>query len=247
MSETAPSADSEPRDSVAVSAIGRVPGNGAASSAPSPSTLRRAILVNLRRRGPMSPDGLAVHLGASRTGVLQQLHALEQAGLVAHSIERHGVGRPRHLYDVTSDAQDLFPADYDGFASALLDAIASVGGQDLVDEVFAARRRQMGTRLRERLAARVAPDAPLAERVRELAVIQDGAGYLAETIVAADGSIRLREHNCAIYHLARETETCCETELALFGDVLGATVVRETHIASGDRSCTYRVEPQAGD
>ena len=28
--------------------------------------------------------------------------------------ERHGVGRPRHLYDVTPDAQDLFPADYDG-------------------------------------------------------------------------------------------------------------------------------------
>lgn len=247
MSETAPSVDSEPPHSVAVSTVGRVAGNGAASSGPSPSTLRRAILVNLRRRGPMSPDGLATHLGASRTGVLQQLHALEQAGLVDHSIERHGVGRPRHLYDVTSDAQDLFPADYDGFAAGLLDAIASVGGQDLVDKVFAARRRQMSARLRERLASRVAPDAPLTERVRELAVIQDGAGYLAETIVAADGSIRLREHNCAIFHLAREADSCCEAELALFGDVLGADVVRETHIASGDRSCTYRVEPRAGD
>ncbi|MBA3876201.1 MAG: transcriptional regulator [Anaerolinea sp.] len=247
MPETVPNADSESCDSVAVSAIGRGPTNGAASSAPSPSTLRRAILVNLRRRGPMSPDVLAAHLGASRTGVLQQLHALEQAGLVGHSIERHGVGRPRHLYDVTGDAQDLFPADYDGFAAALLDAIAAVGGQDLVDEVFAARRRQMSTRLGERLAARVAPNAPLADRVRELAVIQDGAGYLAETIVAADGSIRLREHNCAIFHLAREADSCCEAELALFGDVLGADVVRETHIASGDRSCTYRVEPRAGD
>jgi len=192
----------------------------------------------------MSPDGLATHLGASRTGVLQQLHALEQAALVDHSIERHGVGRPRHLYDVTSDAQDLFPADYDGFAAGLLDAIASVGGQDLVDEVFAARRRQLSARLKERLASRVAPDAPLAERVRELAVIQDGAGYLAETIVGADGSIRLREHNCAIFHLAQEADSCCEMELAMFGDVLGATVVRETHIASGARSCTYRVEPR---
>src|SRR3970040_987368 len=247
MSETVPSPDAEVRDSVAVSAFGRLPGGVASPTSPSPSTLRRAILVNLRQRGPMSPDGLATHLGASRTGVLQQLHALEQAGLVAPAIERHGVGRPRHLSAVTPDAQALFPADYNGFASALLDAIASVGGQDLVEEVFAARRQQLGARLREQLAARGAADGPLADRVRELAVIQDGAGYLAEAIVASDGTIRLREHNCAIFHLAREAGSCCEAELALFREVLGADVVRETHIASGDRSCTYRVEIRAGD
>ncbi len=247
MSETVPNADSGLGDSVAVSAFARAPGNGNGAAVPSPSTLRRAILVNLRQRGPMSPDGLATHLGASRTGVLQQLHALEQAGLVNHATERHGVGRPRHLYDVTPDAQDLFPADYGGFASALLDAIASVGGQDLVEEVFAARRRQLGTRLREELAARVPPDAPLVDRVRELAVIQDGAGYLAEAVIEADGTIRLREHNCAIFHLASEVSSCCEAELDLFREVLGAEIVRETHIASGGRSCTYRVEPRPAD
>jgi len=32
-----------------------------------------------------------------------------------------------------------------------------------------------------------------------------------------------------------------DAELALFQDVLGAEVVRETHIACGDRSCTYRI------
>lgn len=195
----------------------------------------------------MSPDGLAGHLGASRTGVLQQLHALEQAGLVAHSIERHGVGRPRHLYDVTPDAQDLFPADYDGFAAALLEAIEAVGGDRLVEEVFAARRRQQSARMQQQLGERVAPDASLLERVRELAVIQDGAGYLAEAIVGPDGTIRLREHNCAIFHLAREADSCCEAELEVFGEVLGADVTRETHIAAGERSCTYRVEPRAGD
>jgi len=78
-------------------------------------------------------------------------------------------------------------------------------------------------------------------------VIQEGAGYLAEAIVTADGTIRLREHNCAIFHLAREASSCCEAELALFREVLGADVIRETHIASGDRSCTYRVEHRAGD
>jgi predicted ArsR family transcriptional regulator len=242
MSERAPLTESEPPETVAVSTFAIPPTNGSGSPISSPSSLRRAILVNLRQRGPMSPDGLATHLGASRTGVLQQLHALEQAGLVTHQVERHGVGRPRHRYDVTADAQDLFPADYDGFALGLIDAISAVGGDELLDEVLAARRRQLGARLRDRLNDRVAPDAPLADRVRELAVIQDAAGYLAEAILGADGTVRLREHNCAIYHVAQDVASCCAAEAALFREVLGVNVVRETHIAKGDRSCTYRME-----
>jgi len=74
-----------------------------------PSSLRRELVLRLRLDGPSSPDQLAERLGASRTGVLQQLRALEAANLVTRQTVRHGVGRPRHLYDVTSDAQDLFP------------------------------------------------------------------------------------------------------------------------------------------
>ena len=203
--------------------------------------MRRAILVRLRHDGPTSPDELAAKLGASRTGVLQQLRALEGTRLVARQAIRHGVGRPRHLYDVTPDAQDLFPANYDGLATGLLAAIGAVGGSDLVEEVFAARRRQIGERIRRRLEERLPKNASLAARVRELSVIQDEQGYLCETLLAPDGTIRLREHNCAIYNVATGSTAACGAELQLFRDVLGADVVRETHIASGDRCCTYKV------
>ena len=211
------------------------------SSPSSPSSLRRAILLHLRQAGPTSPDALAAALGASRTGVLQQLHALEEARLVNHAAEKHGVGRPRHLYDVTDDAQELFPADYGGFAGGLLAAIELVGGEDLVEQVFIARRQQIRDRVRRRMAERLPENASLEDRVRELAVIQDEGGYLAEALISADGALRLREHNCAIYHVARRSSAACDAELALFRDLLGPGVVRETHIASGDRCCTYRV------
>jgi predicted ArsR family transcriptional regulator len=207
----------------------------------SQSGLRRQILLKLRLDGPLSPDQVAGELGASRTGVLQQLRALESAGLVSRHTVRHGVGRPRHLYDVTSDAQDLFPSNYDGLATGLLAAISEVGGDDLVEQVFAARRRQIGDQVRGRIADRVGAAAPLAVRVRELAVIQDEQGYLAEAAPGSDGAMRLREHNCAIYHVAGGGPVACQAELDLFRDVLGANVVRETHIAAGDRCCTYRV------
>ena len=221
-----------------------VPGGGSAGG---PSSLRRELLLRLRLDGPSSPDQLAGRIGASRTGVLQQLRALEAANLVTRQTVRHGVGRPRHLYDVTPDAQDLFPSNYDALAAGLLAAIEAVGGNDLLDQVFAARRRQLGDRVREQMADRVDRDAPLLDRVRELAVIQADQGYLADAVLGADGTIRLREHNCAIFHIAAGSPAACQAELELFTEILGAQVVRETHIASGDRCCSYRIAERPAD
>jgi predicted ArsR family transcriptional regulator len=213
----------------------------------SPRVLRNEILLRLRREGPASPDQLAAAIGASRTGVLQQLRALEQTHFVSRQTVRHGVGRPRHLYDVTPDAQELFPSNYDGLAAGLLAAIGAVGGDALIEQIFQARRRQIGERVRRELDDLVGADAPLAERVRALAVLQDDQGYLADAVVEPDGTIRLREHNCAILDVARGQPSACDAELELFREVLGADVVRDTHIASGDRCCSYRVEARIPD
>ena len=214
---------------------------GGQATVPGTSALRRELLVRLRRDGPSSPDHLAESMGASRTGVLQQLRALEAANLVRRETVRHGVGRPRHVYDVTEHAQDLFPNAYDGLATGLLAAIRAVGGEGLVDDVFEARRRMTTERVRERLAERLPADASVVDRARELAVIQDEQGYLAEAVLGPDGVIRIVEHNCAIHHVATGGGAACRAELELFREVLGPDVERETHIAGGDRCCTYRV------
>jgi len=211
----------------------------------SPGALRREILVRLRRDGPSTPDRLAAAIGASRTGVLQQLRALEATNFVSRQTIRHGVGRPRHLYDITADAQELFPSNYDGLAAGLLAAIGAVGGDALIEQVFQARRRQIGERVKRQVDDLVGPDASLAARVRALAVLQDEQGYLASTRVQPDGTIQLREHNCAILDIARGEHAACDAELDLFRDVLGVDIVRESHIASGDRCCAYRIAEEA--
>jgi predicted ArsR family transcriptional regulator len=229
---------SEPAVPLSASHAGaNVNGNGSGIAA---STLRRAILLHLRRAGPSVPDAISAAIGASRSGVAQQLRALDTAGLVTRTSVRHGVGRPRHLYDITPDAQGLFPSNYDGLATGLLAAILEVGGETLVEDVFAARRRQAEARLRQRMDASLPSDAPLEDRVRELARLQDELGYVSEARVDADG-IRLLEHNCAVLDVARGMPVACRSELELFREVLGVNLVRERHIAAGDRCCEYRV------
>jgi predicted ArsR family transcriptional regulator len=204
--------------------------------------LRQAILHDLRRNGLTGPDELSRRVGASRTGVLQQLRALEVAGLVKRQTVRHGVGRPRHVFDITPAAQGLFPSNYDGLATDMLAAVAAVGGESLVTEVFAARRKALRERVTGRLAARLPAGAPLFDRVRELAVVQDEQGYLCHASIEPDGaSFRLSEHNCAIYQVALGHPSACKAEEELFREVLQADVVRESHIAAGDRCCSYRI------
>ncbi len=208
--------------------------------------LGRAILLALREGGASGPDALAARLEMSRTSTLQRLRELEAAGYVARQAVRHGVGRPRHLYDITAAAQRGLPANYDGLATTLLESIAQVGGDALVQEVFEARRRIMRDRILGRLTERLGPGASLADKVRELAVIQDEAGYVSRADAdPVDGDpLILREHNCAILGAAAGHPAACRAELQLFEEVLGARVVRTSHIASGDRSCSYRIEPR---
>ena len=139
------------------------PGPGASS------TLRRDVLYALRTGGPASPDQVADRVGASRTGVLQQLRTLETAGLVTRSLSRHGVGRPRHVYDLTPAAQELFPANYGALTQSVLTAIRTVGGDKLIEEVFEARREILRARIGHRIEERLPANATLWEKVKEVA------------------------------------------------------------------------------
>ena len=106
---------------------------------------QQAVLIALRRIGPASPDALAAELAVTRSAALARLRALEAVGLVVRDVERHGVGRPRHRYDLTDDAQSLLPSNYASLATGLLEAMQAVADPSLVAAVFAERRRRQAS------------------------------------------------------------------------------------------------------
>lgn len=200
------------------------------------SATRRELLDLLKKKGELGADQLASATGLTISAVRQQLTALQKDGLVTYLTRRQGPGRPRHLYRLTTAAEGLYPRAYAELTNELLEYVGDAR-PELVDEVFARRRQRRIDNARSRLASR-----DFAGKMAELASILDEDGYLAETVVEADGSFLIIEHNCAILGIALRYGQACGSELDFIRAVLpGASVERISHMVQGATNCSYRV------
>ncbi len=201
---------------------------------------QQEIVRLLRRRGAMTVDDLSSALGLSTVAVRNHLESLEAEGLLEVRTEKLPRGRPRRLFQLAEAADDLFPKNYHLLAQTILDHLEQTGGPERVEEVFSARRDRAEAELKPRLQGK-----DLAARVAAIAEMQDRAGYMAEWRTCEDGSLELREYNCAICKIARRFPQACANELKMIENLTEADVRREEHMAAGDRSCTYRIRPRS--
>lgn len=205
-------------------------------------TARRAILVAIKRNGPMRTHDLARELGVTVAAVRQQLVRLAEDGLVTHRREPDGRGRPSHTYDLAPAAEMLFPKRYGDLTTELLGYLGGPDGEE-VTRLFERRGRRRLDEASPRLAAMT-----LEERVAELTRILDEDGYLADVERLEDGGWRITEHNCAILSVASGYRQACSSELAFIREALpGARVERVAHLMDGAHVCAYEVhaEPES--
>lgn len=194
---------------------------------------RRQILQFLRTDGNLTAQQLADKLAITSMGVRRHLTMLERDGLVQMQTQRQPAGRPTYLYSLTSTGFDTFPKSYDLLATQLLDVVRATQGDAQISQIFAGRMDQ----LYEQYAPRVM-GKNLAERVQELAKIQEEAGYMARWEKVKDGYL-LKEQNCAIYRVACRFQDACQFEIELFRRLLDADLERVEHQVKGDLACTY--------
>ena len=201
---------------------------------------RRALLQALKKRGELGADELATTLTITPSAVRQHLAGLVADGLVAHRELKGGPGRPKHRYHLTPAAEGLFPKAYGELTNELLEYVED-SDPELLDRIFARRRQRRLEGARARLAG-----LPFDEKVRELGRILDEDGYLADVVDAEDGGLRIVEHNCAIFSVARKYGLACSTELDFIRAALPeAKVDRVKHMLAGAYVCAYDVKPKA--
>jgi predicted ArsR family transcriptional regulator len=198
----------------------------------------RGQIVTLLRRAGRTVDELAQALGLTDNGVRSHLATLERDGLVRQHGTRRGSGKPAYTYELTSEADRLFPRAYDEIVADLLDALTERLSPELLGAVLDDVSRRLA-------ADRVAPSGDLRSRVEWGAAVLRDMGGLPE-VEQCDGAFLIRGYSCPIGAVVERHPGACRLAELLLHRVIGADV-RERCERNGSPRCCFEVLPDKGD
>ncbi|WP_017717491.1 iron-sulfur cluster biosynthesis transcriptional regulator SufR [Kamptonema formosum] len=215
-----------------------------------PST-KQDILQHLLKQGQATAQDLAESLDISPQAIRRHLKDLEAEELIRYQTVQAGMGRPQHVYELTTEGRERFPNRYHEFAVSLLDTLTETVGRDQMSSILRKQWERKAMEYRQRLG-----NGPLPERVAKLVELRRAEGYMAEWYSlepeAAGGQTGPRfmvaEHNCVISQIAESFPRVCDHELEMFAAALQDCTVERTHwIINGEHRCGYLIEPRAGE
>lgn len=205
----------------------------------SPRSPAERVLMVLKMHGTLSSAAIGTRLGTTGEAARQQLARLAEEGLVVATSAAKGVGRPTQSWSLTAAAQSRFPDTHAALTVQLLGIIKHSLGEAALDTLIATRESESRIAYEAALADRVS----LRDKVAGLADIRSAEGYMADWREEPDGSLLLVENHCPICAAATACQGFCRAELDVFRSVLGpqTEVIREEHIVSGGRRCSYSI------
>ena len=200
---------------------------------------KKKLLYYLKVMQQAGLEELAKAMKISRMAVHKHLALLQERGLVASVETRGGVGRPRMMYQLTSQSKTIFPKSYSAIATHALDFIERNMGKEGVEKVLRERQSELFDGYYKRLR-----DLEFDKKVKELAKIRDEEGYMAESKKEPKnfGKQVLLEYNCPIIHIAENHWEACTTETELFEKLLGADIETTHRAAKGDLICKFVIK-----
>lgn len=202
---------------------------------------QQALLRHLLRE----PDGsnveaLCAALRISHNAVRQHLTALLARGWVERARPRATGGRPQARFRITASGQSLFPRNYAGIASALLDS--------LVERLGEASARALLVDLGHRLGSQdpihdATGDAELAAALAERL---DRAGYEA-IATQRGGAAQVEAFNCVFHAMAKRHPDVCRFDLAFMEAASGRRIEHRECIVRGGHVCRFALLPAGTD
>jgi predicted ArsR family transcriptional regulator len=200
---------------------------------------KKKLLYYLKVMQQAGLEELANTMKMSRMGVHKHLALLQKRGLVEAIETRERVGRPRMIYQLTSQSKSVFPKSYSAVATHALDFIEKNMGKNAVEKVLRERQSELFDIYYKRLNG-----LDFDKRVKELARIRDEEGYMAESKRESrrGGKHVLLEYNCPIIHIAEKHWEACSTESELFEKLLGADIETIHRAAKGDLICKFVIK-----
>jgi predicted ArsR family transcriptional regulator len=192
----------------------------------------RGQIVTLLRRSGRTVEDLARALDLTNNGVRPHLAILERDGLVRQrgSVRRSsGGGKPAYVYELTEEAEDLFPKAYAPVLGRLLDVLAERLGLEESEALL----RSVGRRLVE--GKTVPPDSTRA-RLEAAADVLNELGGLVE-LEEHDGGFVIRGYSCPLAGVTPEHPEVCRMAETLIAELAGVPVHERCDRGERPRCC----------
>jgi predicted ArsR family transcriptional regulator len=190
----------------------------------------RGQAVTLLRRSGRTVEELAGALGLTNNGVRAHLATLERDGVVRQrgSVRPgSGGGKPAYVYELTPEAEALFPRAYEPVLRHLLDALSE--GPEGSETVL----RDVGRRLAE---GRGAPEDGMRARLDEAVAVLNELGGLAE-LEERDGGYVIRGHGCPLAAVTPGHPEVCQMAETLVSELAGVPVREHCDRGAKPRCC----------
>ena len=194
--------------------------------------------MTLLRRAGHTVEELARTLGLTDNGVRAHLAILERDGIVRQhgTVSRGGGGggKPAYVYELTPEAEALFPKAYGPVLRQLLDVMAERLGPEETEVLL----RAVGRRIADE---RGVPAGEVHERIEAAVAVFDELGGLAE-LEERDGGLVIRSYSCPLTDVvaAGHPEVCRLAE-ALLTEISGLPVREHCDRGGESPRCCFEV------
>ena len=194
---------------------------------------RERILITLVSQAHSTINELADAVGINAISVRHHLSTLEAEGLVAAEEERHGVGRPRLVYNLTEKGLERFPTRYLRLTNRLLDQIKETLPQATVTDIFT----QMASDLADASVqkARFMNTEGKLNLVKELLAQE---GFIVEWEKTGD-QYQIHEITCPYLHIGQSHPEVCSVDQTVISKILSIPAEKINCVLHGDAHCTY--------
>jgi predicted ArsR family transcriptional regulator len=196
----------------------------------------RGRIVTLLRRTGRTVEEFTQALGLTDNGVRAHLATLERDGIVQQqgTVSRGGGGKPAYVYELTPEAEALFPKAYSPVLRQLLDVMAERLGPEETEALL----RALGRRIADE---RIVAANGLRARLEAAVEVLNELGGLAE-LEERNEAFVIQGYSCPLSAVSSHHPEVCRMAAILLTDLAGVPIYE--HCDRGERPrCCFEVAP----
>jgi len=199
-------------------------------------TTKDKILYILKKDNEISIKELMEYFTISEVAIRRHLNDLIREQFVKEKVVKQSIGRPYHLYSLTSKGHETFPNQYDQLPVELLKDLEDLHGEEVVNDVLKKRIE----REEEELIEQLANSDDFEEKIKKMTEFQEEKGYIIDYDRTKDGDYQIKNFNCPIYNVASSFNQICTHEKEMFKNVFpGSEIVSRSCMTKGDKYCYW--------